>query len=625
MKGIYLLILYLLFTGLTKEIKAQGELEKIDSALWKKAIKVHHHAFIADAHAHQLVFNEEDKKKYHPNASQLELKMIEKGKIDGLGLFFAYYPLKDQTLLERVKLDIQALDKRIKKHAVNYSIISDKQDLDDDEISKDNFLILPGVEYFYGALEGRSSTIDSLHKIGIRAMTIMDNEYERLSYTNEGSHGERNINLLGKKTIHRMNDLGMLIDISHLDDQMQELVIQYSAMPVIASHSPVRAIHNVDRNIPDHILKQIAQKGGTVMITFNSGDLAGKNEGRCDIVRLIDHIDHAVKVMGIDHVGVGSDFNGAGLRSPDGLEDASGFPLITYHLLKRGYTEPEVCKIMGGNYLRLLKKVLPGQNKCFENKMVIIKGGKFRMGDIGSNGEKDEQPVHEILLDDFYISKHEVTQQQYEKIMLHNPSCFRGAQLPVDNVSWYDAILFCNKISRLQGLTPCYELNGKKVIFNKEANGYRLPTEAEWEYAARSRGRDDQGWSGTNKISEVTEYAWIWRNSGDNYLKGEFSEKKLQKNNCRPHPVGTKKPNQTGIFDMSGNVFEWCWDWYNENYYSASTYDNPTGPKSGDLRVIRGGQWTRTVDQCRTTNRFGFNPVMSYAVIGFRVVRNSIQ
>ncbi|MFO7827336.1 MAG: membrane dipeptidase [Bacteroidales bacterium] len=330
-----------------------GQQINLDASLWEKALEIHDKALVIDAHAHQLVFSEEDKEKYYPNALQLDIKMIEKGKVDGIGLFFAYYPLKDQTLFERVKADINTFHKRIKNHNVDYSLISDIRSVEE-AITNKNLLIIPGVEYFYGALDGKSSTIDSLYKIGIRAMTLMDNDYERLSYTNEGSPGERNINLLGKKTIQRMNELGMLIDISHLDDQMQELVINYSAMPVIASHSPVRAMHNVDRNIPDHILKQIAQKDGAVMITFNSGDLAGKSEGRCDIEWLIDHIDHAVKVMGINHVGVGSDFNGAGLRSPVGLEDASGFPLITYHLLKRGYTEDEVKKIMGENYMTLL-------------------------------------------------------------------------------------------------------------------------------------------------------------------------------------------------------------------------------------------------------------------------------
>jgi len=621
MKCIYLIGLCFLFTGVFNELTAHKDAKKIDSELWKKAIRIHHKALVVDAHAHQLVFSDEDKANYYPNARQLDIKMLEKGKIDGVGLFFAYYPLKDQTLFERVKADIKTFHKRVKSHLEDYHLISDIGSIEE-AISNKALLIIPGVEYFYGALDGKPSTIDSLYKIGIRAMTLMDNEYERLSYTNEGSPWERSINLLGKKTILRMNELGMLIDISHLDDQMQELVVQYSTMPVIASHSSVRAMHNVDRNIPDHILKQIAQKGGAVMITFNSGNLSGKSEGRCDVERLIDHIDHAVKIMGVNHVGVGSDFNGAGLRSPVGLEDASGFPLITYHLLKRGYSEDNVMKILGGNYLRLLRKVLPGQKKFFENKMVYVKGGKFRMGDVWGIGEKDEKPAHEIMLNDFYISKHEVTQQQYENVMLYNPSCFRGANLPVDNVSWYDAILFCNKISKLEGLEPCYDLKGSEVIYDKEANGYRLPTEAEWEYAARSCGRDDQKWSGTDKISKVEDFSWIWKNSGENYLKGEFSEEKLQKNNCRPHPAGTKKPNKTGIYDMSGNVFEWCWDWYDENYYSRSNDDNPTGPKPGNLRVIRGGQWTRTINNCRTSNRFGFNPVMSYAVIGFRVVRN---
>ena len=349
----------ILFLCLIGAAPGYGQQERLDDKLWQRAMKIHEEAVVWDAHAHQLVFGEADKEKYYPNSCQLDMKMVEKGKIDGIGLYFAYYPLKDHTLFERVKADMKFFQRRINRHMSDYSLISGLQKLDNG-ISNNDLLIVPGVEYFFGALDGKVSTIDSLYKIGIRTITLMDNEHDRLSYIDENSPGERNINELGKKSIHRMNELGMLIDISHMNDQMQELVIQYSAMPVIASHSPVRAIHYAARNIPDHILKRLAQKGGSVMITFNSGALAGIKEGRCEIERLIDHIEHAVKVMGIDHVGVGSDFNGAGLRSPERLEDASGFPLITYHLLKRGYTEEEVKQIMGDNYMAILKSVLSG-------------------------------------------------------------------------------------------------------------------------------------------------------------------------------------------------------------------------------------------------------------------------
>src|SRR6056297_3612945 len=125
MKCIYLITLCFLFTGLINELTAQGDTEKIDSVLWKKAMRIHHQAWVVDAHAHQLVFSEEDKEKYYPNARQLDIKMIEKGKIDGVGLYFAYYPLKDQTLFERVKADIKTFHKRVKSYLVDYRLISD--------------------------------------------------------------------------------------------------------------------------------------------------------------------------------------------------------------------------------------------------------------------------------------------------------------------------------------------------------------------------------------------------------------------------------------------------------------------------------------------------------------------
>jgi membrane dipeptidase len=338
-------------------IKAFGQEKDVNNELWEKAIKIHKDAVICDAHAHQLVFNKDDKVKYHPNSKQLEFEMVKKGKIDAIGLYFAYYPLKEETLVARVKSDLKAFHERIDAHTDKYTIISETSDIEKG-INNNDLMIIPGVEYFYGALNGRISTIDSLYNLGIRAMMLMDNEYERLSYNNDNANGDSNLNVLAQHSIEIMNDLGMLIDITHLDDQMQEKVIDHSDHPVIASHSSVRAVHNIERNIPDYIIKKLVKKGGSIMITFNSGDLAGLKEGRCKIEPLIDHIEHAVKIAGIDHVGIGSDFNGAGLRSPKGLEDASGFPLITYHLLKRGYAEDDIKKIMGENYLRLLSEVI---------------------------------------------------------------------------------------------------------------------------------------------------------------------------------------------------------------------------------------------------------------------------
>ena len=233
--------------------------------------------------------------------------------------------------------------------------------------------------------------------------------------------------------------------------------------------------------------------------------------------------------------------------------------------------------------------------------MVYVEGGTFQMGSNSNEAEDDEQPVHTVRVDDFYISKYEVTQKRYKEVMGYNPSEFDGENNPVDNVSWYDAVKFCNKLSRQEGLTPCYTIDGENVTCDFSANGYRLPTEAEWEYAAKG-GQQSKGYkyAGSDNIDEV---AWYRDNSGD-----------------RTHPVGQKQPNELGIYDMSGNVWEWCWDWYSDSYYSNSLKDNPTGPSSGGRRVERGGVCSDYAGNCRTAFRYFSNPSGSY-FSGFRILR----
>ena len=232
--------------------------------------------------------------------------------------------------------------------------------------------------------------------------------------------------------------------------------------------------------------------------------------------------------------------------------------------------------------------------------MVFVKGGTFTMG--SNNGDSDEKPTHRVTVGDFYIGKYEVTQKQYREIIGSNPSRFKGDNNPVEEVTWYDAVEFCNKLSQSEGLTPCYTINGTNVTCNFSANGYRLPTEAEWEYAACSGGRDDRKWSGTNSESSIKNYAWYSSNSSS-----------------KTHPVGTKQPNDLEIYDMSGNVWEWCWDWYGS--YSSSNQTNPTGPASGSYRVIRGGSWDGGSSHCRTANRNVVYPTSSYSSVGFRILR----
>ena len=218
-------------------------------------------------------------------------------------------------------------------------------------------------------------------------------------------------------------------------------------------------------------------------------------------------------------------------------------------------------------------------------EFVFVKGGCFEMGDTFGDGYSYEKPVHDVCVSDFYMGKYEVTQGQWEVIMGDNPSYFKncGDNCPVENVSWNDVQEF---IERLNSKT------GKK---------YRLPTEAEWEYAACSGGKREK-YAGTNDNPD--DYAWHDSNSGK-----------------KTHPVGQKRPNGLGLYDMTGNVWEWCSDWCGEDYYASSPKDNPQGPSSGSYRVLRGGSWFYSPRVIRASNRGIDFPSFRLIYNGFRLLR----
>ena len=232
-----------------------------------------------------------------------------------------------------------------------------------------------------------------------------------------------------------------------------------------------------------------------------------------------------------------------------------------------------------------------GRNKTFTAngvtfEMVFVQGGGFTMGCTSEQGNDcydDEKPSHRVNLSDFYIGKHEVTQQLWRAVMGENPSSFKGDNLPVENVSWNDCQTFISRLNSLTGMQ------------------FRLPTEAQWEYAARG-GNQSKGfkYSGSHDPFDV---AWYADNSGS-----------------RTHPVGTKAPNELGIHDMSGNVWEWCRDWYGANYYGSSPVESPTGPSSGSNRVFRGGGWYNAARSCRVSCRGNYAPEHRDNGIGLRLV-----
>ena len=213
-------------------------------------------------------------------------------------------------------------------------------------------------------------------------------------------------------------------------------------------------------------------------------------------------------------------------------------------------------------------------------QMIAVEGGIFQMG--STTGRDNEKPVHEVRLSSFSIGQTEVTQELWEAVMGSNPSNFKGNKLPVERVSWNDCQTFITKLNQLTGKT------------------FRLPTEAEWEFAARG-GTQSKGYtySGSDTLEDV---AWYYDNSGK-----------------KTHEVATKAPNELGIYDMSGNVREWCQDWYGSDYYASSVINNPTGPTSGSSRVCRGCSWGGAAARCRVAYRFDYTPTFTNDYIGFRL------
>ena len=245
--------------------------------------------------------------------------------------------------------------------------------------------------------------------------------------------------------------------------------------------------------------------------------------------------------------------------------------------------------------------------------MALIPAGTFRMGNITNNsyGDSDEKPVHEVTITQpFWMSRTEVTQAQYEAVMGTNPSKFKGADLPVERVSWYEAVEFCNALSQQEGLDTCYSGSGSNTVCDFTANGYRLPTEAEWEYACRG-GEETDFYTGNmtnsscNPLDPALDRAgWYCGNADDS-----------------TRTVGQKEPNGFGLYDMHGNVNEWCWDWFDSDFYAASPAEDPRGPGSGTRRVLRGGSWVFFARFCRSAGRYTKDPDNRNFNFGFRFVR----
>jgi formylglycine-generating enzyme required for sulfatase activity len=251
-----------------------------------------------------------------------------------------------------------------------------------------------------------------------------------------------------------------------------------------------------------------------------------------------------------------------------------------------------------------------------------IPAGTFLMGSPDGEGRDDEHPQHRVRITrPFYLGVYEITQAQYEAVMGNNPSEISKNgfhkdkvagqstdQHPVETVSWLDAVRFCNKLSELEGRKPFYEIDGNNVrVPDWNGPGYRLPTEAEWEYACRGNAPTPTRYSFGDEAASLGEYAWFGE---DYYGKGAT------------HPVGQKRHNGFGLFDPHGNVWEWCWDGYDASYYRRSPVDDPRGPEADVYRVTRGGSWYDAPRFARSAQRYGYYSKTQNVIRGFRLARS---
>jgi len=374
--------------------------EKIDAQLWEKALKIHREAIVIDTHCDtpMVMLDRGLDIGRKSDKNDLDLIRMKEGGLDAV--FFAAFVANDLDQKNPAKKALEMIDeiyRQVEKYPDLAKIAFSPQDIRDIHRQGKRAILL-GIENG-GPLEGSLRLLRDFYRLGVRYITLTHNDNNDICDSSGAKTLKWNgVSPFGKEVVKEMNRLGMLIDVSHISDRAFRDVLEISGAPVFASHSNVRSICDVGRNLTDDMIRALAKKGGVIQVTFCAFfvDQEYKNKAEANekilepemnsikekykdnteaywnetialwkkaappapqIEKLIDHIDHVVKLVGVDYVGLGSDYDGAG-SYPVGLENVSGFPLITYHLLKRGYSEEDIKKILGGNFLRVFEKVI---------------------------------------------------------------------------------------------------------------------------------------------------------------------------------------------------------------------------------------------------------------------------
>lgn len=266
-----------------------------------------------------------------------------------------------------------------------------------------------------------------------------------------------------------------------------------------------------------------------------------------------------------------------------------------------------VCLTLSLSFAQKSKSAVVKRAPIDTSKFVLVEGGTYKMGS-DKPVEPHEAPVHEVTVKSFYLAKTEVTFEELDKFCnetkrdTSNSGLWGRSKQAAMNLTWLDAVAYCNWLSEKEKLSKCYLINGTEVKYLDTSKGYRLPTEAEWEFAARG-GNKSKGnfFAGSDVINEV---AWFKGNSNDS-----------------PHLVAQKKPNELGLFDMTGNMWEWVWDWYAGDYYKTSPNANPTGAETGNYRIMRGGAFYNDGTYANVYTRQNASPNFKQNSVGFRVAR----